>query len=60
MMFRATSISDTNTDAVKKQKKAEYERQYAKKINVTRQKINVTYIIALYFQAVHNINTVKS
>jgi len=43
MMFRATSISDTNTDAVKKQKKAEYERQYAKKINVTRQKINVTY-----------------
>ena len=41
--FRATSMADTNIDAFKKQKEAEYDRQYAKKINVTRQKINVTY-----------------
>ena len=30
--FRATSIADTNIDAIKKQKKAEYDRQYAKKL----------------------------
>jgi len=28
--FRATSMADTNIDAIKKQKKAEYYRQYAK------------------------------
>ena len=32
--FRATSMAATNIDAIKKQKKAEYDRQYAKKINV--------------------------
>jgi len=35
-------MADTNIDAIKKQKKAEYDRQYAKN-NVTRQTINVTY-----------------
>jgi len=30
--FRVTRMADTNTDAIKKQKKAEYDRQYAKKI----------------------------
>ena len=30
--FRATSMADTNIDAIKKQKKAKYDRQYAKKI----------------------------
>ena len=30
--FRATSIVDTNIDAFKKQKEAEYDRQYAKKL----------------------------
>ena len=28
MTFRATSMADTNIDAIKKQKKAEYDRQY--------------------------------
>ena len=30
--FRATSMADTNIDAIKKQKKTEYDRQYAKKL----------------------------
>ena len=30
--FRATSMADTNIDAIKKQKNAEYDRQYAKKL----------------------------
>ena len=30
--FRATSMEDTNIDVFKKQKEAEYDRQYAKKL----------------------------
>ena len=30
--FRATSMADTSIDVIKKQKKAEYDRQYAKKL----------------------------
>jgi len=30
--FRAISMADTNIDAIKKQKKAEYDRQYAKNL----------------------------